>query len=109
MNTQVLVFPQNNDVIVLAHYGPEITDNTGMIAEFYYKDNRYTDDGDPSVQIYESSVDEDPDYPGQFMSRFSIPRDQNQVPNTYWWRIDVLDVADNRRTANCGTLLVEAV
>lgn len=107
MDTQVLVFPQNNDVTVLSHFGPEITDATGLTSTFYYKDNRYTDDADATV--YETDVVPDPSYPGQFMAQFDIPASQNQVPNTYWWRVDVTDVANINRTAKCGTLLVEAV
>lgn len=109
MDTQVLVFPQNNDVIVLAHYGPEITDSTGVTAKFYYKDNRYTPDSDPSVHTYSATLVADPDYPGQFMSTFNIPASQNGVPSTYWWKVNVTDAFNKTRTAKCGTLLVEAV
>jgi hypothetical protein len=109
MDTQVLVFPQNNDVTVLSHFGPEITDATGLTSTFYYKDNRYTADTDDTTLTFHAAVIPDPDYPGQFMAQFVIPKADNQIPNTYWWRVDVSDVANTNRTAKCGTLLVEAV
>lgn len=109
MDTQVLFIPQGNDVVVEVHYGPEITDNTGMSAELYYKDNRFMADDDPSTQVFNSGVVADPSVPGQFMSSYSIPSAQNVVTGAFWYRADVIDAEGNRRTAGAGTLLVEAV
>jgi hypothetical protein len=108
MDQTNLVFPQGNDIVVTARY-PEISDGTGQTASFYYKPSRYTDDSDPSVVAYESAVTPDPDTPGQTLSVFHVPGEQNEVPGTYWWRIDVSDSLNNTRTANCGPVLVEAV
>jgi hypothetical protein len=103
-----LVFPRGNDIVVTASF-PDISDGTGMSAEFYYKPDRTTDDNDPSVKVYESTVDPDPDNAGATLSTFDIPAVDNGSTGSFWWRVDVLDVNGHRRTADCGPLLVEAV
>ena len=108
MDGQVLLFPQNNDVVVTAQY-PGISDGTGSHSEFYYKDNRYIADSDPSTQMYQAPIIPDPDNPGATMSRFTIPADDNLTTGAFWWRVDCVDSLNTRRTAQCGTLLVEAV
>jgi hypothetical protein len=108
MDITTLWFPQGNDIIVTARY-PGISDGTGMTSEFYYKDNRYTADTDPGTQVYSSDITADPDNPGATMSQFTIPADDNLITGAFWWRVDCIDSLDNRRTADCGTLLVEAV
>lgn len=108
MDTTYLVFPQGNDIVVTARY-PEISDGTGQSAFFYLKPDRYTDDDDTSVAVYESGVIPDPDNAGQTLSRFSVPKARTQIPGSYWWRIDVVDSLSSVRTANCGPVLVEAV
>jgi hypothetical protein len=106
--TTALVFPRGNDIVVTARF-PTISDGTGMSSEFYYKPDRKTDDGDPSVQIYESAVIPDPDNEGATLATFDVPSTDNAAAGAFWWRVDVLDVDGHRRTANCGTLLVDAV
>lgn len=108
MDGQVLFFPQNNDVVVTARY-PDISDGTGSHSEFYYKDNRYAADSDPTTQMYQAPIETDPDYPGQTKSVFTIPADDNLITGAFWWRVDCVDSLSTRRTAQCGTLLVEAV
>ena len=108
MDGQALVFPKGNDVVVTARF-PGISDGTGASAEFYYKDNRYIADSDPTTQVYTSSITDDPDNPGATMSQFKIPATDNGVTGAFWWRVDCIDVTDSRRTAAAGTLLVEAV
>jgi hypothetical protein len=108
MDGQVLYFPQGNDVIVTARY-PEISDGTGSHSEFFYKDNRYLADNDPTTQMYSASIDADPDNPGATMSVFTIPGDDNLMAGAFWYRVDCVDTLDTRRTASCGVLLVEAV
>jgi hypothetical protein len=108
MDTTVLFFPRGNDIIVTARF-PDISDGTGVTAEFYYKDNRVTADTDPSTMTYSSSVRPDPGNPGATMSVFTIPGTDNDDPGAFWWRVDVIDALLSRRTASCGTLLVEAV
>jgi hypothetical protein len=103
-----LVFPRGNDVIVTARF-PEISDGTGMSSEFYYKLDRTTDDDDPSVHVYESTVEPDPDNEGATLATFDVPASDNASTGSFWWRVDVLDSDGHRRTANCGPLLVEAV
>ena len=70
---------------------------------------RSVNKGDPAVQVYESDIVTDPDYPGQTMAQFDIPAVDTDVTGAFWWRVDCVDVLNKRRTANCGTLLVEAV
>lgn len=106
MDMTVLFFPSGNDVIVTATF-PEITDGTGVTAEFWYKDNRYVPDSDPTSLSYQSSLFQGTD--GTWQSQFDIPATDNSVPGAFWWRVDAIDSLSNRRTANCGTLLVEAV
>lgn len=108
MDGNVLVFPQNNDVVVTARF-PDINDGTGSHSEFYYKDNRYKDDTDPTTQVYTAPIENDPDYPGATMSVFTIPSEDNLITGAFWWRVDCVDSLSTRRTAQCGTLLVEAV
>ena len=108
MDGQALVFPQGNDVVVTARF-PEISDGTGAEAQFYYKDNRYVADSDPGVQVYTSSITDDPDNAGATMSQFKIPATDNSVAGAFWWRVDCIDITNARRTAAAGTLLVEAV
>jgi hypothetical protein len=108
MDGQVLIFPQGNDIVVTARF-PDISDGTGATSEFYYKDNRYTPDSDPSTQVYSSDIYDDPDNPGATMSQFTIPAADNSANGAFWWRVDCIDSLDTRRTAQCGTLLVEAV
>jgi hypothetical protein len=108
MDSQVLMFPQGNDIIVTARF-PEISDGTGATAHFYYKEDRYSSDSDPSTLVYAASILPDPDNPGATMSTFSVPAADNGINGAFWWRIDAVDSFGKKRTANCGTLLVEAV
>src|ERR1700758_2886704 len=108
MDNQALYFPQGKDVTVTARY-PGIPSGTGLHSEFYYKDNRYTADSDPSVQMYSAPIDPDPDNTGATMSVFDIPAADNGVAGAFWWRVDVVDSANIRRYVDSGTLLVEAV
>lgn len=108
MDGNVLIFPRNNDVVVTARY-PDISDGTGSNSVFYYKDNRYVSDDDPSTQMYQAPIVDDPDNPGATMSQFTIPADDNLITGAFWWRVDCVDSLNSRRTAQCGTLLVEAV
>jgi hypothetical protein len=88
---------------------PTISDGTGMSSEFYYKPDRTTDDDDPGVTMVESTVDPDPDNEGATLATFTITAADNGMTGSFWWRVDVIDANGNRRTANCGPLLVEAV
>lgn len=108
MDQTGLVFPRGNDIVVTARF-PDISDGTGMISEFLTKPGRETDDSDPAVQVYASDIVADPDNTGQTMAQFDIPAADTEVTGAFWWRVDCVDVLDKRRTANCGTLLVEAV
>lgn len=108
MDSQVLYFPQNKDVVVTARY-PDISDGSGAHSELYYKDNRYTSDDDPGTQMYSAPIDDDPDNPGATMSVFTIPATDNSVTGAFWWRVDAIDTYNTRRMVQCGTLLVEAV
>jgi hypothetical protein len=108
MDGQVLIFPRGNDVVVTARF-PEISSGAGATATFYYKDNRYTADTDPTSKIYSSTIVADPDNPGATMSTFPVPGTDNQVTGAFWWRVDATDVTNKTRTAAAGTLLVEAV
>jgi hypothetical protein len=98
MDGQVLIFPQGNDIVVTARF-PGISDGTGAQSEF----------SDPTTMVYTSAIIDDPDNPGQTMSTFEIPREDVAVTGAFWWRVDCIDTLSSRRTASCGTLLVEAV
>jgi hypothetical protein len=108
MDQSGLVFPRGNDIVVTARF-PDISDGTGMLAELYTKPDRTTADTDPSVNIYESGVAVDPDNAGSTMAQFDVPATDTGTTGSFWWRVDCLDSAGRRRTADCGTLLVEAV
>jgi hypothetical protein len=108
MDMTALFFPQGNDVVVTAQF-PGISDGTGMSSEFWYKTDKTTPDTDPTSLSFESTVIPDPENAGQTMSQFSIPATDNDEAGAFWWRVDVIDVNSHRRTASCGTLLVEAV
>jgi hypothetical protein len=108
MDGQALVFPQGNDVIVTARF-PQISSGAGMTSEFYYKDNRYVSDTDPTTQVYSSGITDDPDNPGATMSQFTVPATDNEVTGAFWWRVDAIDSTGARSTAAAGTLLVEAM
>lgn len=107
MDITGIQFQQSNDIVVTASW-PTIADGTGLLAEFYYKPNKYTDDEDPSVLVFESGLVPDPANPGQTISRFNIPAIDNEIPGMYWWRVDGLDINGKRRTAAHGPLMVEA-
>jgi hypothetical protein len=108
MDMTALFFPQGNDITVTAQF-PGISSGTGMSSEFWYKPERETPDTDPAVTTFSSPIVADPANPGQTMATFLIPDENNSSPGAFWWRVDVLDASGNRRTADCGTLLVEAV
>ena len=108
MDGQVLYFPSGKDMVVTARY-PAISDGTGAHSEFYYKDNRYVPDDDPTVQVYSAPVDPDPDNVGATMSVFNIPGEDTETTGAFWWRVDIIDSADTRRFVEAGTVLVEAV
>ena len=104
----VMYFPQSNDVQVTVQY-PTIADGTGCQSEFYYKDNRFTPDDDPTTVSYTVSVNPDPDNAGATMSTFVIEATDNGVNGAFWWRVDFVDSAGDRSTVGFGTLIVEAV
>jgi len=106
MDMTALFFPQNNDIIVTAKF-PEITDGTGVTAEFWYKFDKMTPDGDPTTSTYTSNVTLGDDH--IWYSEFVIPASDNAITGAFWWRVDAIDSFNHRRTASCGTLLVEAV
>jgi len=108
MNMTALFFPQGNDIVVTAKF-PEITDGTGVTAEFWYKPDKTTPDSDPANTTFTSSVTLGSDE--IWFSQFSIPAADNAVPGAFWWRVDCIDSTGKRRTPDgaCGTLLVEAV
>jgi len=108
MDQTGLVFPRGNDVVVTARF-PDISDGTGMTAEFFTKPSKTTADSDPAVNVYDSDVVSDPDNPGATISHFDIPSDDTGVAGSYWWRVDCVDLIGKRRTADCGPLMVEAV
>jgi hypothetical protein len=106
MDMTALFFPQNNDVTVTAKF-PEITTGAGISTKFWYKDNRYTADSDPSSHSYNgTALTQGTD--GLWFTQFSIPSVNNSVAGAFWWRVDATDTLSKVRTANCGTLLVEA-
>jgi len=106
MNMVALFFFQNNDIVVTAKF-PEITDGTGAVAEFWYKNDKYTPANDSSTLTSTSPVVQGDDL--IWYSDFSIPAADNADAGAFWWRVDCIDSFSNRRTAGCGTLLVEAV
>jgi hypothetical protein len=106
MNMLALFFPQNNDIVVTAKF-PEITDGTGVTSEFWYKDDKTTPDSDPTSLSYQSTLVHGAD--NVWYAQFNIPATDTGVPGAYWWRVDAIDTSHRRMTANCGTLLVEAV
>jgi hypothetical protein len=106
-DTTSLFFYQNNDIVVIAKF-PDITDGTGVTTEFWYKDNKFTADTDPSSTMYVGdalTVGTD----GIWFTQFHIPATHNALTGAFWWRVDAIDTQNHRRTAQCGTLLVEAV
>lgn len=106
MDMTALFFPQNNDIVVTARF-PEITDGTGVTTEFWYKDNKTTPDSDPTSVSYQSILARGTD--DVWYAQFNIPATDNEVTGAFWWRVDAIDTLNRRMTANCGTLLVEAV
>jgi hypothetical protein len=106
MNMTALFFFQNNDIVVTAKF-PDIIDGTGITAEFWYKNDKNTPDDDPSTIMYTSSMSQGGDQ--IWYSEFTIPAADNADTGAFWWRVDAVDASDKRRTAGCGTLLVEAV
>lgn len=108
MDMTTLFFPQGNDIIVTARF-PEIPDGTGLSSRFLRKPDKTTPDSDPAVKMYTSTIISDTGNPGQTMSQYNIPAADNGVPGAQWWRVDVIDAANKKRTANSGPLLVEAV
>lgn len=108
MDQTGLVFPRGNDVVVTARF-PDISDGTGMTAELYTKPDRTTADTDPAVNEYDSPVTADPDNAGATIAHFDVPSTDTGTTGSYWWRVDCVDAAGKRRTAQCGPLMVEAV
>lgn len=106
MDMTALFFPQNNDIVVTAKF-PEITDGTGIVTEFWYKDNRFTADSDPSSTSYQAEMIQGDD--SVWYSEFDIPAADNLVTGAFWWRVDAIDAQNKRMTASAGTLLIEAV
>ena len=106
MDMTALFFPQGNDIVVTAKF-PDIIDGTGITAEFWYKDDKGTPDDDPTTMTYTSTMIQGDDE--IWYSEFTIPAADNEVTGAFWWRVDAVDAFEKRRTANCGTLLVEAV
>jgi|SRR5215472_8367203 len=105
LDITVLFFPVNNDITVTAQF-PEITDGTGMTAQFWYKDDRYTPDSDPSTNMYQNSIIKDNQ--GNWFSTFNIPGTANKIAGSFWWRVDAVDAQSKRRTAANGPVLVQA-
>lgn len=108
MDMQALFFKQGNDIVVTARY-TDISDGTGMTAELFTKPDKTTPDDDPSVMVYQSDVVSDPDNIGATLSQFDIPSSDTQNTGAFWWKVNVTDPFNNVRTANQGTLLIEAV
>lgn len=108
MDMVALFFKRGDDIVVTARYA-EISDGTGMSATFYIKDDKTTPDNDPSVLTYISDVVADPDNIGATLSQFDVPSEDNQTTGALWWKVKVFDTFNNGRTANQGTLIVEAV
>lgn len=108
MDMLALFFKQGDDVVVTARY-PDIPDGSGMTATFYIKDDKTTPDTDATVLTYDADVVADPDNLGATLSNFTIPSEDTQVAGAWWWKVRVFDPFSNVRTANQGTLLIEAV
>jgi hypothetical protein len=108
MDMLALFFPRGNDMVVTARYA-EISSGAGMTARFYTKPDKTTPDNDPAVTVYQSTVVADPDNIGSTLSQFNIPSTDTQDTGAFWWRVDVTDALNKRRTANQGPLLIEAV
>lgn len=108
MDMLALFFKSGDDVVVTARY-PDISDGTGMTATLYIKDDKTTPDTDSSVLTYDSDVVADPDNAGQTMSQFDISSADTQATGAFWWKVKVFDPFSNGRTANQGTLIIEAV
>jgi len=108
MDMVALFFKRGDDIVVTARY-PDISDGTGMTATFYIKDSKMMPDTDPSVTKYDSDVIDDPDNIGATLSQFKIPSEDTQASDTLWWKVRVFDSVGNVRTANQGTLIIEAV
>lgn len=106
MNMTALFFPQGNDVVVTAKF-PDIVDGAGITAEFWYKDDKTTSDDDPGTLSYSAPLVQGDDQ--IWYSEFDIPGTDNIDTGAFWWRVDAIDSFSKRRTAGCGTLLVEAV
>jgi hypothetical protein len=107
MDMEALFFTQGDDIVVTARF-PDIPDGNGMTATFYIKPDKTTPDMDPSVLTYDSDVVVDPDNTGATLAKFSIPSEDTQLTGAFWWKVRVFDPFSNVRTANQGTLLVEA-
>ena len=108
MDMTALFFKQGDDIVVTARYAG-IPDGTGMTATFYIKDDKTTDDTDPTVMVYDSDVIADPDNAGATLSKFDIPSADTQETGAWWWKIRVFSPVSNVRTANQGPLLIAAV
>lgn len=106
MDMVSLFFPQNNDIVVTAKF-PDISDGTGIVTEFWYKDNRFVSDIDPTSTNYQSEMVRGDD--NVWYSEFDIPATDNTIPGAFWWRVDAVDTLNKRMTASAGTLIVEAV
>ena len=107
MDMTALFFRRNNDVVVTAKF-PEMTTGAGITTQFWYKDDKYISDSDPTSHVYTGTVlTQGTD--GLWFTQFAIPATDNEVTGAYWWRVDAIDATNKRRTAQCGTLLVEAV
>jgi hypothetical protein len=107
MDMTTLFFPQNNDIVVTAKF-PDFTTGAGIITKFWYKNNKFTADSDPtSISFTGTTLTQGTD--GLWFSTFSIPAANNVMTGAFWWRVDATDSLNKRRTAQCGTLLVEAV
>jgi hypothetical protein len=108
MDMELLIFPQNNDLTVTARF-PSIASGAGLQSQFWIKNNKTTPDNDPTSLSYDASIVPDPANAGATMAQFQIPSTNTATPGALWWRVDVIDINQKRRTANSGTLLVESV
>jgi hypothetical protein len=113
-SSQNLTFLQNNDVTVtitvtdptnVINNVAQPLDLTGSSATFLRKKTNQTPDTDPSVITYNGTIDSTPTT-GKVS--FTIPKTDNAVAGTYWWRVDVTKGA-SKRTADCGALVVQPV
>jgi hypothetical protein len=108
MDQTCLFVPQGNDIVVTARF-PGISDGTGMSSKFWVKPDRTTPDTDPAVSTYTSTVVADPSNIGATMSTFNVPSAENALPGAFWWRVDIIDSLNHRRTADSGTYMIESV